>query len=246
MAKTAAKKDPAGSVKWSYVVFSLFLIGLGVCAVVWPDIGLSAVCIAMGAAATVFGIIRIIVYFMRELRGVALSYDFSIGLLSVILGIILLVHPQGVIDFLQVVIGIFLLLDSVFKLQTTLDSRRIGMSGWWVPLIFTLACLTLGVLMILKVGANVLMVLIGVSLIADGAQNLCMFVFSQIAAKQLKRMDKDGDGMPDIIDMTEESAEGSQPAPGPASPAPSADRTGKAPESKPGPTIYDNEGDNEP
>jgi uncharacterized membrane protein HdeD (DUF308 family) len=237
MAKIAGKKDPAGSVKWSYVVFSLFLMALGVCAVVWPDIGLATVCIAIGAGATVFGIIRIIVYFLRELRGVALSYDFSIGLLGVILGIILLVHPQGVIDFLQVVIGFFLLLDSVFKLQTALDSRRIGMSGWWVPLIFTLACLTLGVLMILKVGANVLMVLIGVSLIADGAQNLCMFIFSQIAAKQLARMDKDGDGMPDIIDMTEESAAPSAPA------SPAAE---KAPDPKPDATIYDNEGDNEP
>ena len=237
MAKTKAKKDPTSSVKWSYVVFSLFLMALGVCAVVWPDIGLATVCIAIGAGATVFGIIRIIVYFLRELRGVALSYDFSIGLLGVILGIILLVHPQGVIDFLQVVIGFFLLLDSVFKLQTALDSRRIGMSGWWVPLIFTLACLTLGVLMILKVGANVLMVLIGVSLIADGAQNLCMFIFSQIAAKQLARMDKDGDGMPDIIDMTEESAAPSAPA------SPAAE---KAPDPKPDATIYDNEGDNEP
>ena len=111
MAKASAKKDPTSTVKWSYVVFSLFLIGLGVCAVVWPDIGLATVCIAIGAGATVFGIIRIIVYFLRELRGVALSYDFSIGLLAVILGVILLVHPQGVIDFLQVVIGIFLLLD---------------------------------------------------------------------------------------------------------------------------------------
>lgn len=209
MAKKQTKKssDVAVGIKWSYVALSIFLIGLGVCAVVWPDIGLSTICIAIGAGAVVFGVVRIIAYFLRETRGVALNFDFSVGLLCLIAGVILLIHPQSVIDFLQVVIGIYLLLDSVFKLQTALDSRRIGIPGWWVPLVFTVACLVLGVLMILKVGADVIMVLIGAALIADGLQNLCLVIYSAVAAKQLKRMDKDGDGLPDIIDVSEDAAQ---------------------------------------
>lgn len=70
MAKKQTKKssDVAVGIKWSYVALSIFLIGLGVCAVVWPDIGLSTICIAIGAGAVVFGVVRIIAYFLREIR----------------------------------------------------------------------------------------------------------------------------------------------------------------------------------
>ncbi|MEG2008572.1 MAG: DUF308 domain-containing protein [Oscillospiraceae bacterium] len=208
MAKTSekTKKYTLGDVKWSYVGMSLFLISLGLCTVIWPNIGLVAVCVSIGAGAVLFGVFRIIVYFLREVRGVALSYDFSVGLLALAVGVVLLIHPQGVLDFLQIVIGIYLLIDSVFKLQTALDSKRLGMSGWWVPLIFTVVCLGLGVLMILKVGADFIMALIGAALIADGLQNLCLVIYAAVAAKQLARMDKDGDGKPDIIDMTPEQS----------------------------------------
>lgn len=223
MSKVKNDKDTATATKWSYIGLSVFLIALGLCAVIWPNIGMATVCVAIGAGAVLFGVIRIIVYFMREVRGVAVSYDFSIGLLALIAGVILLIHPQSVLDFLQVVIGVYLLLDSVFKLQTALDSKRIGMTGWWVPLIFTVICLVLGVLMVLKVGAELVMMLIGAALIADGLQNLCLAVYAAVAAKQLRRMDKDGDGLPDIIEEDEAGNVVPEAAPAPEPEAPVCD-----------------------
>lgn len=218
MAKAKTAKDPSQGARWSYIGISAFLIALGVCAVVWPDLGLEALCVAIGVGAVLFGVIRVIVYFMREVRGVALSYDFSIGTLAMLGGVILLIRPRSVLDFLQVVIGVYLLLDSVFKLQISLDSKRLGMTGWWVPLIFTAACLALGVLMVLRIGADFLMTLIGAALIADGLQNLCLALYSAAAARQLKRMDKDGDGLADLNAGGETPASPTEPEPEPLAP----------------------------
>ncbi len=219
MAKEKVKKDSSAlGAKWSYIGLSVFLIALGVCAMIWADISAEVICIAIGVAVIIFGVIRIIIYFMRKLPGVGLSYDFSLGLIALIVGVVLLIHPQGVIDLLQVVIGVFLLVDSVLKLQTAIDSKRFGMTGWWVPLIFTIICLVLGVMMVLK--TNVIMVLIGAALVADGLQNLCLVVYSGIAARQLRRMDKDGDGKPDIFDATDEQSDAAPAEPEAPSDAP--------------------------
>lgn len=211
--KKQKEKTPVPRAVWVSLGAAVGLIALGLFAILWPDLSLNTICVVIGAVALVFGIIEIIIYFMTKPAGVGMSHDFSIGALAVIVGVILLIHPGGIVDLLQVLIGIFLLADSVFKMQTAFDSKRIGISGWWITLIFTVACLVLGILMVLKVGANVIMVLIGVALIIDGIQNLCLVVFSRIAAKKLARMDKDGDGMPDIIDVTDEQEPDGEPAP---------------------------------
>ncbi len=219
-------KDKSGNkgglfpgIKWAYVGISVFLLALGVCALVWPEITAGTVCIAIGIAAILFGIVKLIAYFLREVKGIGLNYDLSIGVLGIAAGIFLLVGKDRVIDLLQIVIGIYLVVDSVFKLQTSVDAKRLGVGGWWVSLILSLACAAFGVVLALRVGSNILMVLIGVALIVDGLQNLCLVIFSAMAAKALARMDKDGDGMPDIIDATDMQEAPAAPEPAPAAAA---------------------------
>lgn len=180
-----------GKIKWAYAIISAFLIALGVFTFVWPEMTAGTICSAMGVAAIVFGIILIITYFLREIKGVALTYDFSIGVLAVACGLILLIGRDRVVDLLQVVIGVYLIVDSVFKLQTALDAKRLGISGWWLSLILTAACLALGIVLTVKVGGSLLMMLIGAALIADGFQNLFLVVFSAAAARALSRAKKE-------------------------------------------------------
>lgn len=250
-------KDKSGNkgglfpgIKWAYVGISVFLLALGVCALVWPEITAGTVCIAIGIAAILFGIVKLIAYFLREVKGIGLNYDLSIGVLGIAAGIFLLVGKDRVIDLLQIVIGIYLVVDSVFKLQTSVDAKRLGVGGWWVSLILSLACAAFGVVLALRVGSNILMILIGVALIVDGLQNLCLVIFSAMAAKALARMDKDGDGMPDIIDATDMQETTAAPEPAPAA---AGEETAEEAEAAPAPAEpvehkeeKDLEGDDDP
>lgn len=192
MSTADTKKTLSGinRIKWAYVVMSVFLMALGIFTFIWPEITAGMICSAIGAASIVFGIIKILTYFMREIKGVALNYDFSVGALAVIAGLILLISRDRIVDLLQIVIGIYLVVDSVFKLQTALDAKRLGVGGWWLSLIVTAACLTLGIVLIVKIGGDLLMVLIGAALIADGLQNLFLVIFSAVAERALDRIKK--------------------------------------------------------
>lgn len=220
MADTRSAGTVVARTKWAYIAISVFLTALGVCAVVWPDIGIGVICAAIGVAGICYGVIRIIVYFLAEVRGIGLSYDFSIGLLCVAGGIVLLIRPAAVVELLQVVLGIYILIDSVLKLQTALDARRIGISGWWVALVFTLVGIVFGILMVLKVGAGTLMVMTGLALIADGLQNLCLVIFSAAAKRTLRRAAADAAVVP--ADAQDDAAGPAENAP-PTAEAPSSD-----------------------
>ena len=134
-------------IKWSYVVLSAMFLLLGIFLVANPETSLIMICRILGAAMAVFGVMKIVLYFIREVEGVAIRFDFAVGLFCIILGALMLWRAPALTDVLSVMIGLLVLVDSVFKLQVAVDSRRMGAHSWWVTLVCTVVCLVLGVLL---------------------------------------------------------------------------------------------------
>ena len=164
-------------IKWSYVVLSAMFLLLGIYLVVNPETSLVMICRILGAAMAVFGVMKIVLYFIREVEGVAIRF-----------GALMLWRAPALTDILSVMIGLLVLVDSVFKLQVAVDSRRMGAHSWWVTLVCTVVCLVLGILLVFNPfdGKQVLTIMMGVSLIVDGVQNLCTVVYAAIFVKDVK------------------------------------------------------------
>ena len=175
-------------IKWAYVLVSVFFIVIGVLLILNPETSMTMLCRVLGIGAIVFGIVRVIGYFLRELDGVALRYDFASGVFAVIAGAMVIWRAPEVANIMAVVIGLFILVDCVFKLQVALDSKRMGASSWWVTLLFTCICMVLGCLLIFDTfkGQQVISIMMGVSLVADGLQNLCTVIYGAIFVKEVK------------------------------------------------------------
>lgn len=90
------------------------------------------------------------------------------------MGVIFILHPNAIISMFPVIIGLLVLIDGVFKVQTAFDAKRFGLREWWLILVGALLCAGLGLLLLFDpfAGSNWLMVLVGVSLLLDGVQNL--------------------------------------------------------------------------
>lgn len=233
-------------IRWVYVLLSLFLIGVGVCLFLQPGLSSATVCCAVGLGAMLFGIVKIVLYFLRELNEMAEQYDFAIGAMSVIAGAVLLIHPAAVLALIPQVLGIYMLVDCVFKLQVAMDARRLGNKGWWVSLIVTLLCICWGCLLIWQPFGleNYRTPLIASGLVADGVQNLVSVAY---IAGTVKKTEASGkaitepaeDWIPVTIppappvDKTPEPAPIQPESESPAAPETSADAP--APESEPAP-----------
>lgn len=166
-------------VKWVYVVLSVFLMALGVCLFLWPDIPAVTICCAIGGGAVVLGIVKIVLYFLRDIQAVGEQNDFAIGAMCVIAGAVLLIHPAAILSAVPQVLGVYMLIDCVFKLQIALDAKRLGSGGWWLSLVVTLVCIVWGLLLIWQPFGldRHLMTLIAGGLIADGVQNLLAVIY---------------------------------------------------------------------
>lgn len=183
-------------IKWTYVLLSVFLLVLGILLVANPDTSMITICRILGGCALAVGVVKIVLYFVREVEGVAIRYDFAVGAFCIILGALLLWRAPTMVGFLSVVIGLLILVDSVFKLQVAIDSRRMGAATWWVTLLFTCVCMVMGGLLVFDPfsGQQVLATVMGISLIADGLQNLCTVIYAAVFVKDVK------DAVRDMVD----------------------------------------------
>ncbi len=203
-------------IKWAYVLLSVFFLVLGVLLVANPETSMVWICRVLGGVALAFGALRIVGYFLRELDGVGLRYDLATGAFSIFAGALLLWRAPEIASIMAVIIGLFILVDCVFKLQVAIDSRRMGASSWWVTLLFTCVCMVLGLLLVFDTfkGQQVISIMMGISLIADGLQNLCTVIYAAVFVKEVKDTVRDIVDDATAIETTGEVVDGDAPASG--------------------------------
>lgn len=175
--------------KIAYVIMSVLLFAVGMCLIIWPALITKVICYVIGSIALIAGIIELVIFFARDISVRTVSYSLIIGFLLSIFGLILLLKPDNSAVFFSMLFGVFIIIDSVLKLQTSFELRNLGVLRWWVNLLLALASAVLGVLLVINPFAttNILFVFMGISLVVDALENIWTVIFISLAAKQIKR-----------------------------------------------------------
>lgn len=162
--------------KTAYIIIAAVLCAVGVVMILMPEMSLSVIGMIVGVVLCAFGIIKLIGYFSRDLYRLAFQFDLSFGILLIALSVIILLRPEHVMSFLCIILGIAILADGLFKIQTALDARRFGLTTWGLILLLAILTGTAGMVLVLRPAqsARVLTVLMGVSLVAEGVLSLCV------------------------------------------------------------------------
>ena len=186
---------PMWVAKAGYIVMSLVFCGAGVLFIVKPELSAMVISRALGAAMIVFGLIKLVGYFSKDLFRLAFQYDLGFGLLLIALGILALAKPAGALDFIFIALGVAILTDGLFKLQIAVDSKRFGISTWWLTLVLAVITGVVGLALVFRPwdSARLLTTLLGAALLAEGILNLC------VAVSTVKIVDHQ---RPDVIEVT--------------------------------------------
>ena len=165
---------PMKIAKIGYIVLSAALCSFGVLLVFNPAVSIATFGVFTGGSLIVFGVIKIIGYFSRDLYRLAFQYDLAFGILAIALGIMVIAEPNNVIDTVCIALGFVFLMDGLLKIQISLDAKRFGISQWWLILSAAILTGVIGVLLVFRTAESVraMMVLLGVSLLTDGIMNL--------------------------------------------------------------------------
>ena len=160
--------------KTGYIVMSVLFCLLGAALLFTPDVSALWIGRLLGVGLFLFGIIKLVGYFSRDLFRLAFQYDLAFGLLLMVLGVVTLSHPGDAMGFLCVMFGIPVLADGLFKIQIAMDARRFGIRSWWLVLALAVLTCLAGVVLVFRpdAGVRALTALMGLSLLCDGVLNL--------------------------------------------------------------------------
>ena len=165
---------PMRAAKIGYIVMSALFCLLGIALLFTPDASALWIGRLLGIGLILFGAIKLVGYFSRDLFRLAFQYDLAFGLLLMVLGIVTLSHPGDALSFLCVMFGIPVLADGLFKIQIAMDSRQFGIRNWWLVLVLAALTCVVGVVLVFRpdAGVRALTALMGLSLLCDGVLNL--------------------------------------------------------------------------
>lgn len=186
---------PMWVAKAGYIVMSLVFCAAGVACIVNPGLSAAVIGRVLGVAMILFGAVKLVGYCSRDLYRLAFQYDLGFGLLLIALGVLVLLRPAEVRDFLLTVLGIAVLTDGLYKVQIAVDAKRFGISAWWLTLVLAVAAGTVGLALVFRPwdSARLLTILLGAALVAEGILNLCVAI-STVKIVNHQR--------PDVIEVT--------------------------------------------
>ncbi len=133
----AKRKSSGGSIfNTGYVIAAecMFLL-MGALLLFVPQIQIIHICYGLSGVLVFVGIIQIVHYFLAESYRNMNEYGFAVGVLGVILGMCALVRVQAIANSFLLVLGIFLLLTAIIKLQYAMDLKSMKDPVWVVAII---------------------------------------------------------------------------------------------------------------
>lgn len=147
---------------------------LGLVLILWPETSALTVCWLLGVLCLALGVCQIARYCRLGALGVLFRFDLGGGILGVLAGLLLLLHPAGALMVLPVIGGFYILVEGVFTLQAAVELQRFGLPRWGLTLGLGVLDLLLGFLLILDPfeGAAALMIYLGISLLVIGVSGI--------------------------------------------------------------------------
>ena len=180
------------------IISGIILIICGLFLTIFPSFSIIAISRVIGALIILSGIVKIIGYFSNDLYSLAFQFGLALGIFSIILGTVLIIYPKWLASVLPIIIGLVILINSLFTFQTSMDSKKFGLDYWWVSLILSILTSVLGITIIFNPfsSAAVMMAIIGITTMFFGAEKVFVSLYTVVVKKKNKEKEK-------YIDVTE-------------------------------------------
>lgn len=187
------------------IVTSLIYIVLGVCLVFMPVNTINVICkFVFGILLILVGLYHIVIYVAEKLNSTI--FDLFSGGILMVLGIFLFMNPQIVVKLLPILLGTFILVDSIWTLKGSFKLKKRGVDTWRILLFGSLIFIALGISLVVNPFTMVKYTVIfaGWIFLCNGIIDLIYLVLLKKGLKELKQdveaVDADGKILSDGTD----------------------------------------------
>ncbi|MBR6052436.1 MAG: DUF308 domain-containing protein [Clostridia bacterium] len=167
-------------INWGYLWLALLIGGAGILILAYPNKTLDVVAITVGVVTLLLGAVQAIRVLSDKKRGFKFAVGIVAASVTVIAGVLCLILRDKVKEFIPSLVCLFLVIDASFKLQTVVRARQFKSKACWALMVLSIVTITLSFITIrLEGGEDVkkILILFGLSLVADALGNLFSFFF---------------------------------------------------------------------
>lgn len=160
--------------KYGYGIISCVFLVLAILFMAVAQPPQSPVCWTISLTVMAYGAVRVVGFYAKDLYCLAFQYDLALGILLALSGVVLLVGQDRIYPYLLPAFGWLVLIDSLFRIQTSQEARRFGLPTWYVILITAVVAGVLSALLIFLWKTPSGRFLAGCALLAESAMNFCV------------------------------------------------------------------------
>ena len=168
----------------SSIVFLIF----GLLLIFQTESVISTVSVIIGILLLIIGIYPIINYFRNRQSGFFSSAGLLYGIFSVVAGIVIIVNKNLLATIIPVLSGVWMMINSVNKIQIAMELRDNKVSSWIISFIFAIIILIGGTLLIINPfrGAVILSKTVGIIIVIYAILDIADSVFIKFKTKEWK------------------------------------------------------------
>ena len=167
------------------MITSILAIIVGLVLIFLPTVSNKVVGIIVGVIILVFGINAIYKYFHRD--GAKLySLNIVFGVLYSILGVVIILYPYSVMEFVTVCLGIFIIINGATKVNYGIWLKKGSEDSWLVTLVTGIFLVVLGIMLVFNpFSALTLTQLSGAFLMIVGVLNVSDTILFKKRSKEI-------------------------------------------------------------
>ena len=180
------------------IVTSIIYIALGACLVFMPVSTVNVICkFVFGILLILVGLYHILIYVAEKLNSTI--FDLFSGGVLMVLGIFLFMNPQIVVKLLPILLGTFILVDSIWTLKGSLKLKKRGAGSWKFLLMGSVIFIGLGISLVVNPFTMVKYTVIfaGWIFLCNGVIDLIYLILLRKGLKEIKQdveaVDADGE-----------------------------------------------------
>lgn len=140
---------------WVSIVESIIFAILGIILACKPSGVMAIICYILGAIFIAIGVIKILNYVQTKGKSSLFDYELLYGIMSVIIGIVIIVHGDILSTIFGIIVGVWIVYSSIIRGFAALKLRQLQSNIWIYSLVIAAIMLLCGLYVIFDVGALV-------------------------------------------------------------------------------------------
>lgn len=119
--------------KVNYTVSALLCVALGLVLLIWPGTTTQVVCMVLGAALVVYGVLQIVFYLANKDRNIAMQGMMVFGIVVAVIGVWILLKPEMIIMAVPVIVGILIVIHGIHNVVQAIALKRTAIPTGGLP-----------------------------------------------------------------------------------------------------------------